>query len=152
MEILGHEELRRNPLFENLDSEEVQKIMGLSERQTFGAGSFVFSQDEEARKLFLVEKGLVGAIVQLSPTLQLTVATESRGGILGWSALVPPHTYTASAKCFEQSQLLAFEGAKLREICYREPRLGVKVFEGLARLIAVRLQKTNLQVLDAMWK
>ncbi len=152
METLRPEDLKENSMFQNLDSREMGKIMELSERKTYSTGSFVFSGGEEARQLFLVEKGLVGIIVQLRPTTQLTVSTESRGGILGWSALVPPHSYTASAKCFEQCELLAFEGAKLREFCYREPDVGVKIMEGLAHLIAVRLSSTNLKMLEAMWK
>ena len=152
MEVPELEDLRGNLMFQELELEEMREILGFSERQTYSADSFVFKQDEESHKLFLVEKGLIGVIIQIRPSTQLAIATESRGGILGWSALVPPHVYTASAKCFEQTELLAIEGRKLRELCYQNTGLGVKVMEGLARLIAVRLQKTNLQVLDAMWK
>ena len=152
METLGTEALKKNPVFQDLDSEQLKKIIGFSERQKYEAGSFVFLQDKEARQLFVLEKGLVGIIIQIRPGTQLTIATESKGGLFGWSALVPPHRYTASAKCLEQSQILAFEGAKLREFCYLKPDIGIRIMEGLARLIALRLQSTNLQALDAMWK
>ena len=164
MGVLGPEDLKKIPIFENLDPEEVEKIIGLSERQTYKQGDFVFLQDEEARKLFVVEEGLVGIIIRLSPdypksveyilnpSIQLTIVTESRFGAFGWSALLPPQRYTASAECFEPCQLLAFEGAKLRELCYREAHLGVKVMEGLARFIAMRIQRTNLQLLGAVRK
>jgi CRP-like cAMP-binding protein len=56
----------------------MEKVIGLSERKTYRAGDFMFKQDEEADRLFLVEKGLVGIIIQATSTMQVTVCTESR--------------------------------------------------------------------------
>ena len=152
MEILSSYSLQKNPLFQNLDLEERKRIFGLAEKQNYNAGDFVFQEGEEATKLFVVESGLVGIVVQLGPGNELTIVTESEGGAFGWAAVLPPHRYTASAKCFQPSQLLALEGAKLREICHREPRFGVKFMEGLACFIAVRLRNTNLALLNAFLK
>lgn len=135
METLGTEALKKNLLFQDLGPEQLKKIIGFSKRQTFEAGSLVFSPDEEAKQLFILEKGLVGIIIQIRPGTQLTISTESKGGLFGWSALVPPHRYTASAKCLEQSQLLALEGAKLRELCYLKPDIGVRIMEDLPALL-----------------
>lgn len=152
METLGPEALKENQLFQDLEPEMLRKILEFSERREYEAGSLVFSQDEEAEKIFLVEDGLVGVIMEIDPSTKLTIATESKGGIVGWSAVIPPHNYTALAKCFKHSWLVALDGKKLRELCHQEPELGLRVMEELATLIAFRLQKTNLQVLDAMWR
>lgn len=151
METLGPEELKKIPLFQNLDSDEAAKILGLSERQNYEKGDVVFQQDQEAKKLFIVEKGVVAMVIQLKPGTEQTVVTESRGGAFGWSALLPPYRYTTSAKCREPSQLLALDGSKVRELCYKEPSLGVKVMEGLAQFIANRISSTNLRLIGAMW-
>jgi CRP/FNR family cyclic AMP-dependent transcriptional regulator len=152
METLGPEALKENQLFQDLEPEMLRKILEFTERRECEAGSLVFSQDEEAEKIFLVEEGLVGVVIEISPSTKLTIASESKGGIIGWSAVVPPHRYTASAKCFKRSRLLALDGKKLREFCHQEPELGLRIIEELATVIALRLQKTNLQVLDAMWR
>ncbi len=152
MEMAALEHVKENPVLRHLDPEEMEKVIGLSEKKTYRAGDFVFLQDAEAKTLFIVEKGLVGIIIQPTRTTQVTVSTESRGGAFGWSALVhPQRRYTASAKCSKDSELLALDGSKLRELCYREPTLGVKIMEGLACLIAVRLDSARLQLLD-MWR
>jgi len=145
------EHLKQNPILQHLDIAELKKVVELSERKTYKAGDFVFKQNEAATKLYFVDKGRVGIIMQPTSTRQVTVSTESRGGVFGWSALLHPRVYTAAAKCFEDCELLALEGTKLRELCYREPRLGVKVMEGLASLIAARLDSTRLQLMD-MWE
>jgi len=152
MEMLEPECLKKNLLFENLDIDEIEKVIGLAKRQTYNKGDFVFLQDDEARKLYVVENGLVNIILEIRSDTRLTIATESRGGVLGWRALLPPHRYSASAKCFEPCQLIALDGTKLRELCYQQPQLGVKLMEGLARLISTRLNHTNLAVMEAMWK
>ena len=151
METLGLEELKKIPLFQNLESDEIASILELSERQNYGMDDFVFRQDDEAKRLFIVEKGTIAMIIQLKPGTERTVVTESRGGAFGWSALLPPYRYTTSAKCREPSHLLTLDGLKLRELCYQKPHLGVKVMEGLAQFIANRIYSTNLILIDAMW-
>ena len=152
MEQLMPEELKKNPLFEGLDLDEISKIMGFAERKNYNKGDFVFAQDDEARKLYVIEKGLVNIVLQIRPTTHLTIVTEAKGGAFGWAAVLPPHRHTATATCLEPCQLLEIDGSKLREICYQEPQLGVKFMEGMARFIAVRLRNTNLAMLETFWK
>ena len=90
-------------------------------------------------------------ILQLKAGTERTVVTEARGGAFGWSALLPPYRRTTSAVCREASELLELDGTKVRELCYKEPLLGVKVMEGLAQFIANRIYWTNLRLIDAMW-
>jgi CRP-like cAMP-binding protein len=151
METLEPEELKKIPLFQNLDRNEMAEVLELSKRQDYAKDDFVFQQDQEAKRLFIIEKGLVAMIIQLRPGTERVVATESRGGAFGWAALLPSHRHTTSAKCREPSRLLVFDGAKVRELCYENPRLGVKVMEGLAQFIANRIYSTNLRMIDAMW-
>ena len=62
METLGPEELKKIPIFQNLDDAEISEILELSERQNYVKEDAVFQQDEEAKKLFIVEKGLVAMV------------------------------------------------------------------------------------------
>lgn len=152
MEPLGIEELKKkNPLFQILENDQAAKVLALAERVKYEKDDIVFEQDQEAKRLFIVEEGLVAMVIQLRPTLERIVATESRGGAFGWAALLPPFRHTTIARCNEPSQLLALDGKKLRELCYQEPSLGVKFMEGLAYFIANRIYWTNLKMIDAMW-
>ena len=151
METLEVGELKKIPIFQNLDDGEMSEILKLSNRQNYAKDDFVFKQDEEAKRLFIVEKGLVAIIIQLRPGTERSIATESRGGAFGWSSLLPPYHYTTSAKCREPSQLLVLDGSKIREYCYEKPHVGVKVMEGLAQFIANRIYWTNLRMMDTIW-
>jgi len=57
----------------------------------------------------------------------------------------------SNGACREPSQLLVLDGSKVRELCYKEPRLGVKVMEGLAQFIANRIYWTNLRLIEDIW-
>jgi CRP/FNR family cyclic AMP-dependent transcriptional regulator len=150
--MLKPKDLTTNPLFRGFDVKEIEKLLRFVEERSYNKGDFIFKQNEEAHKLYIIEKGMVNILLQLRPTTQLTIATETSGGALGWSAIIPPHQYTADAKCLEPCQLLALDGAKVRELCYQEPDLGVKLMENLACLIAKRLQNTDLALVGAMWE
>jgi len=144
--------MKKNLLFQNLESDEVAKILALSEKQNYQAGDLVFAQDQEAKKLFVVEKGSVGMILQLKPGTEQMIATELSGGLFGWAALLPPYRYTTSAKCLEPSQLITLDGSKVRALCFQEPRLGVVLMEGLAQFIANRIYWTNTRLIEDIWK
>ena len=151
METLGPEELKEIPILRSLDDAEVSDILKLSERQNYAKGDTVFQQDEEAKRLFIVEKGLVTMVLTLKQGNEQSIATESRGGVFGWAALLPPYRHSTSAKCNEPSQLLVLDGLKLREYCYEKPHVGVKVMEGLAQFVANRIYLTNLRMMDTIW-
>ena len=150
--MLKPENLTANPLFRGFDINELEKLLRCAERQNFNKEDVIFKQGEEGRKLYIIEKGMVNIVLKLKETTQLTIATETSGGAFGWSALIPPHRYTTDVKCLEPCQLLAFDGTKVRELCYQEPNLGVKLMENLACFIATRLQHTNLAMVGAMWE
>lgn len=149
---LGPQELKANPLFQYLELEEIDRVLGMAQRESFQKGESVFRQDDEAKKLYLVEKGLIAMVLQISPDRQLTIVTEGRGGAFGWAALLPPHKHSAVARCSEATDLLAIDGPKLRELCFGEPALGVRLMQGVAQFIAARLYNTNLVMLNAMWR
>jgi len=146
------EDLMTNPLFQGFDTEQIEQVLRFVERQNYAKGDFIFKQNDTAHQLYIIEQGLVNIRLQIREGTELTIVTEGKGAAFGWSALIPPHHYTADAKCLEPCQVLALDGAKVRELCYQEPTLGVKLMENLARFIAVRLQNTNLAMVGAMWK
>jgi CRP-like cAMP-binding protein len=140
--------LQGNLLFSNLTEEEAARILALATPCEFAANEYVFQQGDEAKSLYVVEHGLVAMILQLPPNRNLTIATEGTGGAFGWAAMIPPHKHSASAKCFESTTLLAIDGATLRDLCFEEPDLGVRLMAGLASFIASRLGDTTMVALD----
>ncbi|HEY6098447.1 MAG TPA: hypothetical protein VIW03_03395, partial [Anaeromyxobacter sp.] len=68
------------------------------------------------------------------------------GRTLAWSALVPPHRATMSARASTDVELLGFERAPLLQLFEQRPTVGYAVMANLSRVVAGRLHE-----LAALW-
>jgi len=89
-------------------------------------------------ELHLCRSGKVDIVVELSQpsgVVEVTVHTAEEGDVFGWSAVVEPHTYTASARCslFEQN-----------------PRMGYIVMRNLSSAVSSRLTDTRQKLTTLM--
>jgi signal transduction histidine kinase len=139
------ETLRQFELFEAFDDEELEKITQLCHEVTGAEGERVLVEGQPAERLFVVKQGKLS----LEKTLQLgrgartrttTVGFVGPGKTAGWSTLVPPHVYTSTAVCVEPTELLVFDGPRLRRLMEQNPRVGHKLMSLVAELIKVRYQ------------
>lgn len=76
-------------------------------------------------------------------TPRTTVASQGQGDAFGWSALVEPHVLTMSAYAVEPTELVVFEGHKLREFLEGNRQFGYVVMYNVAKLLAGRLAETR---------
>jgi CRP-like cAMP-binding protein len=63
---------------------------------------------------------------------------------MGWSAVVEPFLYTLSARCLEDTKLIAFDSLKLQEMMDEDPALGFKIMQSTAKVISTRLTHTRI--------
>jgi hypothetical protein len=63
---------------------------------------------------------------------------------MGWSAVVEPFVYTLSARCLEDSKVIAIDSVKLRELMEADNALGYRIMQAAARVISTRLQNTRV--------
>jgi len=68
----------------------------------------------------------------------------TRGDSMGWSAVVDPYIYTLGALCINDSDLIAFDAFSLRKIMEEDCRLGFKIMQAVAKIIASRLTHTRI--------
>jgi hypothetical protein len=67
-----------------------------------------------------------------------------KGEIFGWSALVPPHRLTASARCQGKADVITINGKELLELLEKGGRSGYVVMKNLSALISSRLALTTI--------
>jgi CRP-like cAMP-binding protein len=138
--------LKRCEVFLGLDDSELQKIVALPscQRKTYKPKETIFEAGEKAEHFYVLEEGQVNLLVKI-PTSesdmpeQTLVRTITRGGVFGWSALVPPHFRMMSAISKEDSKVVAIGGNELRTLFHKEPHLGYEVARSLLRVIGSRV-------------
>lgn len=140
------------PLFKDLPEELLTKLSTLCQEETFTAGETIFREGKPANQLhFLLEGSLVLKVQLTSRPESVTVSAVNRKyESFGWSGVVPPHHYTASAVCEQDCRVLTIPGAALMELLHQYPTAGFLVMQRIAEMIASRLYTSRQALLKTL--
>jgi len=109
----------------------------------FPKGSPLLEEKRPARRLFLLLRGTVAVSLRRGEEELIVEIHRRKGDLFGWSALVPPKQYTATAKALEDSRVLSIPGKDLERFFRRHPSCGWLFLKKLSTLIATRLHRTR---------
>ena len=101
-ELISTDRLRKVDFLQGLTEGELQSIAHFFEEEDIGAGVTLCEEGARAERLYILEQGRVS--IRSKRGRQYYIDTP--GKILGWSFLVPPFLYTASAVTIIPSKLL----------------------------------------------
>ncbi|MEI6289033.1 MAG: cyclic nucleotide-binding domain-containing protein [Chloroflexota bacterium] len=140
------------PLFKDVSPEVLGKIASISEELSFNEGDIIFREGEKADKLhFLLSGGIALRVKIMTKPESVTVSFVSKSNeCFGWSGLISPHHYTASAFCEENSTIMTLEGQKLLNILSENPEAGFKVMHRMANLVSDRLRNSRQALIKTM--
>ena len=138
-------------IFNKISDEQQEKVLALGETETIPSDTNIFSQGDEAVKLYIVERGRVAIKAQLKEGKWAPVCAVSRGDVFGWSCLVPPYRLTASATRIEETVVTSFQAERLRELFTQEPGVGYHMMQTVAALITSRLKNIRLELLGIVF-
>lgn len=136
--------LRRCELFYTLTEEQISAISELCEIESYEVGATIFSQGELSDRLYLILEGQVALhrLVNMgNRQATISIGLLGKGRIMGWSALLGvPSSRTATATCQKPTQVIFFEGERLRSLIEKQTDTGFKVMERLAHVLGDRLR------------
>jgi CRP/FNR family transcriptional regulator, cyclic AMP receptor protein len=144
--MISPEILRRYPYFAGVDEESLKAVAMIAEEKRVPAGTQMFSEGFPADMLNIIVHGEVSIQYVLGNGERRTVDTLIDGDILGWSAVVEPYKYTAIGTAAKDTQLVAIESKRLRELCNKSPLLGYKLTTQISKLLAHRLESARVQL------
>ncbi len=137
--------LKRFEVFKGLDDKALAKIADICRERTLGEGHICFKQGNRAIELHLCCSGSVDISVWLREPwgIEVTVHRAKGGELFGWSALVEPYTYTASAKCVERTEEIYIKGSDLVDLFEPNPEMGYIVMKNVSAAVSSRLTETR---------
>ncbi len=144
--------LTEHAFFRNLKEKQIETIAGCGKNVHFSKGDVVFRQGEEANAFYIVKKGAVSIEVDGAERGTIIIQTVEAGDILGWSWLIPPHEWRFTANAVEETSAVALDGRCLRGKCGGDDALAHTLLEKFAGVLAQRLEKTRMQLLDVYGK
>lgn len=136
-------------IFGGLTDEQRRRVAAIGEERHVDAGEVLFRAGEEATALYVVRRGrveLTFPLVVMGQPRETRFQSLEAGRALAWSALVPPHRLTMSARAATFAELLAFPRPRLQALLDGDPALGHLVMANVARVVATRLHE-----LLALW-
>jgi len=139
--------LRKCDMFRSLDDKQLREVEKMCDYERFEAGTVICKQGNKEEKLFVVEHGAVGIILEVGPLAQRQVQAVTDYEVFGWSAMLDPYICTATVKALENTKALAFNGLELSGLCVTRPEIGCRMSRGIARVIAGRLRQSYAQLL-----
>ena len=139
-------------LFRNLPEELLNKLAALGEEMNFSKGDFIFREGEEADKLHFLLSGDITLKVKLTsrPESITVSAVSQQYESFGWSGIVPPYHYTASAVCETDCKVLTIPGEGFMKLLEGNPEAGFTVMQRLTELVASRLRNSRQALLKTL--
>lgn len=139
--------LRASVFFEGFDLSQLEALARFAKLQSFESGEEVLCQDTPASKFMLLVNGAIGLSYGDAKDQRVVMRTITEPGEpLGWSALVEPKRYRATAVALRPSQVLLLDSGQLDQYCQADPEFGVALLRRVLRLIGNRLRSTRIRL------
>jgi len=138
------EALRDVELFRGLSEEHRRAVAAVATERQAAAGEILFRLGGHADALYVVKQGRVDLtfpLQVLGETREVRFQSLDAGRTLGWSALVPPHLLTMSARATTEVELIVLPGERLLAVLAAQPAIGHVVMSNLAGVVAARFHE-----------
>jgi CRP-like cAMP-binding protein len=133
--------------FKGFEGAALDDLVAAAETRAFNRGDVIFTEDDDATELFVVESGRIAIANKSIDGRESVVALMERGDLFGEMPLFDRRPRSAEARALETSTVTAIPYAPLRSIYERKPELLWNVVE----LLATRLRNTDEQLADSVF-
>lgn len=140
--------LAEHPFFAGMAPDDIALVAGCARNARYAPGEYLCREGSPANEFFLVRSGLVSIEVHAAGRGTVSVQSVGDGEILGFSWLMPPHTWQFDARAQQPVRALVFDGECLRRKCDADPRLGYDLMKRVASVMIERLRAVQLQLFD----
>ncbi|MCX5816227.1 MAG: Crp/Fnr family transcriptional regulator [Proteobacteria bacterium] len=138
MSIMEASPTKEFDLFRGVSQRVMSEIGKNSEEIVIEKDSVIFRTDEEALYIYELVEGEVDIVLLERENMHYTMTRP--GEIFGWSALVEPYVYTATARCSEGAKVIRVSRDTIEDVIKRHPAEGLFIYKHLTGIVAQRLR------------
>ncbi len=123
---------RKAEWFGGISPDSQRLIDGLGTTQIFKAGEVIFREEEEGRYFYILEQGRINYLV--GKVRQMCFLVTYPGEIFGWSSIVAPHRYIATALAINDCTLTRVPREAIDRIVHEYPTDGELIYRRLSAM------------------
>ncbi len=140
--------LQRFPFFPGLSADELNGLSVIGREISFQRGDCIFHEGDTAHSLYLLLEGWVDVLIETEAGADRRelMMTLTAGDIFGWSAVVEPYVYTASAVCASPVKAISLSQVELQALFELDREFYCTIVTEICHVIASRLRATRLQM------
>lgn len=135
------------PLFESLGKKDLTNLMKIIHNRNYLAGEYIFYQGDPGIGLYIIRDGQVEIERADENGNKVTLAVFNKGDFFGELALVDGEKRSATAVAKTDTRLAVIFKPDLDEFIEKYPKKGIKILQGIAHIVAVRLRTLNEELL-----
>lgn len=136
------------PFFEDFTGDELDFFSRNVSLRYFPERTKLFKQGDVGDYLFFVVEGIVEVRLEAKYSKQIVMATFDRGCCVGEMSIVDENPRSATIVVTEPSELLSLTRDSFESICRENPPVGIKLLQGIAKDLSIRLRKTTGKFAD----
>jgi CRP-like cAMP-binding protein/1-acyl-sn-glycerol-3-phosphate acyltransferase len=154
--------LLSSPFFEHFPETDIHSLAAHARMESVQAGCPIVRQDDRADVLYMLVVGEVRLSFEMPGTFfevgapgtaKVLIRTITEPGrVIGWSAMVEPYHYRATATALEDCQLLAFDREWLEAHSEKEPEFGVRLMSQILWVLGNRLRETRIRLVASRYE
>ncbi len=133
-------------LFRDLDPMTLRLLAESMQEASLAAGAKPFTTGDGGDEVFFVRSGRIHILLPLEGGKRHHLATICRGDFFGELAFLDRHMRSADAEAATDAELFILSRSLFDQHAAGDPLLASRVFERLARAIAVRMRMTDAEL------
>lgn len=135
-------DLSNSPALAGLTVADVDELEAVAIVRDYATDEPIFTEGEDAYGVCIILSGRVSLRTSLGAE-QVEVAEAVPGELIGWSGLVPPHEFSATAVALEKTSIAVLQSEDLIRFSEEDQYLGRILMRNVASLISQRLREAN---------
>lgn len=144
--MISPELLRRYTFFNGFTTQDLKELAMAAQEENHAAGDLLFSEGDHADALHFLCDGEVEVLIHAEGE-NIAISTLPAGEPVGWSALIEPYVFTATARATRPCRVIAFGRSELLKRM-ENPKFAAVLMRKIAELVSRRLRDTQVQLLS----
>lgn len=138
--------LQKFSCFRDLSEEQRKAVAKWATAICFPPGYVLFEEGGPGDHLYLLSKGEVEIFYHIGEANLVKVDLLSGDEVIGCSALVPPFTYTDTASCRTEVEVLDLDAERIRSLMKENCAVGFAIQQQIIRTLLDRITDLRLEV------